>query len=310
MSLTVKDIIDYTRSNVLDDTDSQKYLWENAELIFLLNRAYNEIFKLYGRKDQTTTAIVQIALLSNLGYYAIDSRILKIDSARLSTNTDYGALQRELESRLDAIVSDWRSLTGTPTKYCPGAYSNYLTVYPKFDATAEYVGSSDISFDSATKTISQTDGDFSDLTAGDQVVVTGSGVTANNTTFTVATVGTDSFTVSETVTDASNTSATIRKVRDTLLLSATVLPSSRFSTDDYDNATEITELRDDHIEGLTDGIAKRAFLKPDTYAYFPQKAEYHRGLFEEFKRQVKRDIILLHKPDHTRVIRSGTGIGY
>jgi hypothetical protein len=93
-------------------------------------------------------------------------------------------------------------------------------------------------------------------------------------------------------------------------MSVNRLPTSRFTTADITAATAITEIRDDHIDGLLDGIAKRAFLKPDSYTYYPEKAEYHRGLFEEFKKEVRRDMILLNKPDRTRVPRSGTSIGY
>jgi len=305
---TVADIISITRSLVLDDSDSQKYLWSDTELIHMLNRAYNELFKTsLQMKDQTTTAIVQIKLLSDLGVYAEDSRIIQITHARLQTNHDLGPLEKTTEQYLNSEISDWRSLTGTPRKYCPGAYSGYLSVYPKFDNTGEFIGSSDISF-ASTKTISQSGTDFSALATGDSVYV--SGTTNNNGYKTVVTVGSGYFTVSETVTTESNTSATIRKVRDILLLSVDRLPSARFVVADIAAATPITELREDHIDGLTDGIAKRAFLKPDPYAYYPQKAESHRLLFEEFKREIKRDMILRHKPDFSRKIRSGTGIGF
>jgi hypothetical protein len=93
-------------------------------------------------------------------------------------------------------------------------------------------------------------------------------------------------------------------------MSVSRLPTARWTVQDITDETVITEIRDDHIDGLMDGIAKRAFLKPDTYAYYPQKAEYHRGLFEEFKKEVRRDMILLHKPDKSRVPRSGTSIFY
>jgi len=301
--MTVTDIINYTRSSVLDDADPQKYLWEDVELIFLLNRAYNEIIKIPYIKDQSTTAIVQIKLLSNLGVYSLDSRILKIDSARLSVNNI--SMDRELETRLDATITGWRDLTGTPKKYCPGAYSGYMSIYPKFDNVGEVIGASNISFDLATKTISGVN--LSVFVAGDSFNV--SGTTLNNGYYTVATAGT-SIIVSETLADELNQSATIRKVRDTMLLNVGRLGTARFTVADIAANTEITEMRDDHVEGLTDGIAKRAFLKPDTYTYFPQKAEYHRGLFEEFKKVVKRDIILLHKPDKSRVPRSGTSIYY
>jgi hypothetical protein len=301
--MTVTDIINYTRSSVLDDADPQKYLWEDVELIFLLNRAYNEIIKIPYIKDQSTTSIVQIKLLSNLGVYSLDSRILKIDSARLSVNNT--PMDREIETRLDATITGWRNLTGTPKKYCPGAYSGYMSIYPKFDNVGEVIGASNISFDLATKTISGVN--LSVFVAGDSFNV--SGTTLNNGYYTVATAGT-SIIVSETLADELNQSATIRKVRDTMLLNVGRLGTARFTVADIAANTEITEMRDDHVEGLTDGIAKRAFLKPDTYTYFPQKAEYHRGLFEEFKKVVKRDIILLHKPDKSRVPRSGTSIYY
>jgi hypothetical protein len=301
--MTVTDIINYTRSTVLDDADPQKYLWEDTELIFLLNRAYNEIIKIPYIKDQSTPSIVQIKLLSNLGVYSLDSRILKIDSAHLSVNNI--SMDREIETRLDATITGWRGLTGTPKKYCPGAYSGYMSIYPKFDNVGEAIGASNISFDLATKTISGVN--LSVFVAGDSFNV--SGTTLNNGYYTVATAGT-SISVSETLVNELNQSATIRKVRDTMLMNVGRLATARFTVADIVAETEITEMRDDHIEGLTDGIAKRAFLKPDTYTYFPQKAEYHRGLFEEFKKVVKRDIILLHKPDKSRVPRSGSSIYY
>ncbi len=64
---TVADVISLTRESVLDDNDPQKYLWSNTELIFMLNRAYNELVKPSLIKDQSTVAIVEIKLLSNLG---------------------------------------------------------------------------------------------------------------------------------------------------------------------------------------------------------------------------------------------------
>jgi len=305
---TVADVISLTRESVLDDSDSQKYLWSNTELIYLLNRCYNELIKsALPITDQSTAAITQIKLLSNVGIYALDSRVIQVTNARL--NSDTANLVKTIEARLNQTVSDWRNETGTPREYCPGAYSGYLSVYPKFDDTWEYVGDSDISFVALTKTISQTGGDFSGLVAGDEVYVSDT-VAANNGYRTVVTVGTDSFTVSETIVDGTITSATIRKVRDTLLMTVSRLPTARFTVTDITGETVITDIRDDHIDGLADGIAKRAFLKPDTYTYYPQKAEYHRGLFEEFKKEVRRDMILLNKPDRSRVPRSGTSIYY
>lgn len=308
--MNVGELINITRKFALQDY-TPPYLWEDDELIFCLNRVFNELLKsALMIKDQSTTAIMEIKLLSNLGVYALDSRVIQVTQARLETDNTATPLTRTTEIRLNQTVSDWRNETGTPREYIPGYSFGYLCVYPKFDDTGEYVGASDISFVSGTKTISQTSGDFSDLTAGDEVTITGATNTGNNSTFTVDTVGTDSFTVTGTLTTEASSSATIRLVRDTLLMTVTRLGTARFVVSDIENDTEITDLRDDQAEGLVDGIAKRAFLKPTSQTLDPNKAEYHRGLFEEFKKQIRRDTILLHKPDKTRVPRSGSSIYY
>ena len=307
---TVAEVINWTRKLALQDV-TLPYGWEDEELIYCLNRCYNELVKsVLLIKDQSTTAIMEIKLLSNLGVYALDSRVIQVTQARLEDDATQTPLTRTTEIRLNQTVSDWRNETGTPREYIPGYSSGYLSVYPKFDDEGEYVGSSNISFVSGTKTISQTNGDFSDLTAGDEVTITGATNSGNNATFTVATVGTDSFTVTGTLTSESASSATIRLVRDTLLMTVSRLGTARFVVSDIENDTEITDIREDHVDGLIDGIAKRAFLKPNSQTLDPNKAEYHRGLFEEFKKEVRRDMILLHKPDRTRVPRSGTSIYY
>lgn len=307
---TVAEVINWTRKLALQDA-TIPYLWEDEELIFCLNRAFNELLKsALLIKDQSTTAVMEIKLLSNLGVYGLDSRVIQVTQARLETDSTATPLTRTTEIRLNQTVSDWRNETGTPREYIPGYSSGYLSIYPKFDNTCEYVGSSNISFVVATKTISQIGGDFSGLVAGDVVNVSGSGVTADNTNFTVVTVGTTSFTVSETVTVATNTSATIRKVRDTLLMTVSRLGTARFVVSDIENDTEITDIREDHADGLIDGIAKRAFLKPNSQTLDPNKAASHKVDFEEFKKEVRRDMILLHKPDKSRVPRSGTSIYY
>ena len=309
MSITVTEVIDQTREELLDDTDDQDYLWSNSELIHHLNRAFNELVKpALPIIDQTTAAIRTIKLLSNVGIYALDSRVIQVTEARLETDTTFNHLTKTTEKRLNETVSDWRNETGTPREYCPGSATGYLSIYPKFDDTWEIEGASDISFVAATKTISQTGGNLSAFAEGTEFYV--SGTTSNNGYFTVVTEGTTSLVVAETLVNESNTSAILRKVRDTLLMTVSRLPTARFSITDYNDGTIITGIRDDHIDGLHDGIAKRAYLKPDTQTYYPEKAKVHHDLFEVFKKEVKRDMILLHKPERSRVIRSGSGIGY
>ena len=307
MSVTVADVVSWVREEVLDD-NSLPYLWSNTELVHHLVRALNRIFKVGMVKiDQTTEAIREIKLLSNLGVYVLDSRIIQVKHARLESETTNTNLLRTTEDRLNNQVSDWRNETGTPREYCPGAYSGYLSIYPKYDTVGEILGASNITF-ATTKIISQVGGDFSALAVGDEIDV--DGTTSNDGVKTVATAGTTSIVVSETLVNESNTSAIIRKVRETLLMTVNRLASTRYALADIAAATVIEGLRDDHIDGLVDGIAQYAFLKPDTYTYYPQKALYHKKEFNEFLVEVKRDIILLHKPDKSRVPRSGSSIYY
>ncbi len=100
------------------------------------------------------------------------------------------------------------------------------------------------------------------------------------------------------------------KVMDTLLLTVNRMPLTPFTIADIAAATDITDIKSMHHSKLLNGMAKRAFLKPDSETYDKGKAEYHRGLFEVDKKKIKRDIILFNKPDKTRTIRSGTGIYY
>ena len=303
---TVADVINWTRMEVLDDADPLKYLWSDTELIHHLNRCYNELIKAaLPQKDQSTVAITQIKLLSNVGLYALDARVIQVETARLKSDTTFGPLNKTTENRLNGTVSNWRDETGTPREYAPGAASGYLSIYPKFDKTYEVVASSVVTFNG--NTISLAGGNFSAFIAGDSINI--SGTLLNNGYVTVATAGTASFTVVETLVAESHI-ATFRKVVDTLLMTVSRLPSVRWTVQDITDETQITEIRDDHCDGFTDGIAKRAFLKPDTYTYYPQKAAYHKGEFDEWKKEVRRDMILLNRPDKSRVPRSGSSIYY
>lgn len=307
MSVTVATLFDLLRKLVLSD-DEIPYRWSNTELIYALNRAFSELIKIPMTKDQTTAAIVEILLLSNQTVYARDSRILQIQDARLETNKTAGSLIRTTEEYLNKSRRDWRSLIGTyPTHYIPEAYSGYLSIYPKFDDEGEIQGASNISFVSGTKTISGAD--FTEIDSGDQFVITGT--TNNNNTFTAASDGTATSIVTvEALTTEANTSALIRKVRDTLLLSVTRHASSRFTEANITDGTTIPVLRDEMTDGLLDGMGKFLWLKPDVQTYYPAKAQTHSVTWEQFKKDIRRDLILLNKPDKSRKPRSGTSIYY
>jgi len=306
--MDVGTLVGRVRSEILDD-DIEPYLWSNTNLINYLNDTIDELVEEQLLIiDQSTTSVVEVRLLSNVVLHAIVDSILHVRFGRLES-TGYGLI-RTTEDWLNGNVSDWRDTTGSaPTHFAPSATDGYLSIYPKYDDTYEYVGSSDIDFvGGATKSITQATGDFSGLETDDEIYI--SGTDDNNGYFTVVTEGTTSFTVSETVTTEASTSATIRKVEDTLLMTVNRMPLTPFTTADIAAATDITDIKSLHHSKIFNGMAKRAFLKPDSETYDKGKAEYHRGLFEVDKKRMKRSLILFNKPDKTRTIRSGTGIYY
>ena len=306
--MNVATLVERVRSEVLDD-EIEPYLWTDTNLINYLNDTIDELAEdNLVMTDQSTASVAEIKLLSNQILHPIDDRVLQVRYGRLETNkTD---VIKTTEDWLNGNIADWRNTDGSaPTYFCPSVSKGYLSIYPKYDATYEYLGVANISFvGGATKSITQLTGDFSGLVAGDEIYI--SGTTDNNGFFTVVTAGTTSFTVSESVTTEASTSATIRKVMDTLLMTVNRISMTPFTVSDIADSTDITELKSVHHSKLLNGIAKKAFLKPDSDTYDKGKAEYHRGLFEVDKKRMKRDIILLNKPDRSRTIRSGTGIGY
>lgn len=306
--MNVANVISRIRNEILDD-DIEPYLWSNTNLINYLNDTIDELAEenLIIVDQDTPSARTEVKLLSNLTLHSISSSIIHVRFGYLKS-TGYGVV-RTTEDWLNANISDWRTTTGNgPTYFVPSAWNNYLSIYPKYDDTYEYLGSSNISFSSGTNTISQPTGSFSGLKIGDEIYVTST--TYNDGYFTVATVGTISFTVSEALITESNKSAKIRKVMDTLVMTINRLTQTAFTTADITAATDITDIKSIHHSKLFNGMAKRAFLKPDSETYDKGKAEYHRKLFEDDKKKIKRSTILFNKPDKTRSIRSGTGIYY
>ena len=244
---TVADIIERTRVEVLDD-NIEPYNWEDEELINYLNDTINELAEEnLCVADQSTTSITEVRLLSGTTLHAVSDLIVNVKFGRLETAGYY--LVKTTEEWLNGNIAEWRDTTGTyPTYFAPSASKGYLSIYPKFDATYKFTGSSNISFTAATKTITHTGGNFSGLVAGDEVNI--SGTTNNNGYFTVVTVSTTYFTVSETVVNESGTSAVIKKVEDTLVLSVNRLPLTAFTVSDIADATSITDLKSLHHDKL------------------------------------------------------------
>jgi len=303
--MDVGTLIGRLRSEILDDTEIP-YGWSDSDLISGLNQSLRKMYKACMVKtDQETTAITQIKLLSNLGIYDLDSRVLKIKNARFSVHVTYAPLEIETETYLDQTITNWRNTTGVPRKCCPNAASGRLTVYPKFDATGEVTGT--FTFAQATKTISKIGGDFSAYAVGDVINIDGTAY--NDSYVTVATAGTTSFIVTEALVNET-ISATLRRVEDTLIMTVVRLPVTTFTVNDIANATDISDLRSDYHEDLMYGIAELAYLKADSQTFDLTQSKICGSEFARRLKQARVDMILLSKPDKSMKIRSGTGIGY
>jgi len=303
--MDVGTLISGTRSEILDDTELP-YGWSDSDLISGLNQSLRKMYKACMVKvDQETTAITQIKLLSNLGIYDLDSRVLKIKNARFSVHVTYAPLEIETEAYLDQTITNWRTTTGVPRKCCPSVASGRLSIYPKFDDTYEFTGT--FTFTGSTKTVLQASSNFSGLVVGDEVNV--GGTDDNDGYLTVATVGTTSFTVNEAITNESH-SATIRKVEDILIMTVLRLPITVFTVNDIANATDISDLRFDYHEDLMYGIGELAYLKADSQTFDLAQSKICGSEFARRLKQARIDTILLNKPDRSMKIRSGTGIGY
>ena len=304
--MNVATLVSRMRVEILDDNITP-YLWADSELIKVLNDTRDELAEEnLIITDQSTTSLTEVKLLSNINLHAVSDLVLMARFGRLKT--DEYDLIRTTEDYLDGNITDWRNQTGShPMYFCPSAANGYLSIAPKYDDEGEYLGASNISFVSGTKTIVQPTGDFSDLAVGDEINV--SGTVSNNGYFTVATSGTTSFTVTSALVTEGSTSAVIRKVRDTLILSINRLSVTAFTEADITSASAITDIKPLHHAKLFNGMAKRLYLKPDSETFDKGKAEYHRNLFELDKKRIRRTSIIFKKPDKAFTIRSGSGIG-
>jgi len=222
--MNVTEIISLERETILDDVKAP-YLWSNAELVFDLNEALNELTReVWLITDQSTASVTQIKLLSNVGLHSLDERVVNVKSARLASADQWERpLTKTSEAWLDLNYANWRERTGTPRGYAPDAASGYLSVYPKFDNVGEVIGSADISFAAATRIISKPGADlhhpfhhwrFHRHYRNDQ----------QQRTLTVSLVADTEITVNEALVDEAGTTATLRKVRDTLLMVVNRIP--------------------------------------------------------------------------------------
>jgi hypothetical protein len=292
--MNIKEIIDYTRTEVLDDY-KRPFLWTDLGLITNFNRAYEELAReSFCIIDSEIAAIRRIPLYANQTLHVLDPRVVYVfDAIRES---DGWPLVRRTESFISGLVN-WRAVVGTPVVIVMDSTNRKLSVYPKFSTDGYVLGVGNISFTATSPAKTITKSGVSALlssyfTVGKSFIV--SGTVSNNGVFTVASSTATTIVVNETLTDESNKSAVLQLERDAALLRVARLPLVPYTPADLDLATPPTpEIDAQWHYGLANGIAKYAFLKPDSETYDPQQSQRHSNVFQAFKDEVKLNVLIL-----------------
>ena len=134
--MKASDIISQARE-LLGDT-KPPFLWKESELIRYLNNSINEAAeKARLFLDSITPEICRIPILAaDPGPdYLLDSRILQIESGKLSTQSRH--LDRRTRAHLDQWFPNWRNAPpGDPRCFLTDYSEGYLTLHPKSNADA------------------------------------------------------------------------------------------------------------------------------------------------------------------------------
>jgi hypothetical protein len=116
------DLIMLGRDKYLDDSSTTGYLWSDDELLADLNWAQKRAAE-WGLllRDSETAAICSIALVSGQAIYALDPRIITVESITLvaadGSETDVPAMARK--DIVWTFGNDWRVASGQPKAYEP-----------------------------------------------------------------------------------------------------------------------------------------------------------------------------------------------
>ena len=121
----------------LDDTDSNKYGWSDAELDSFINEAVDEAcIRARLNLDSTSAEATTVSVVAGTASYLLHESVLRVERAYLNTS------QRTLSSvsfqDLDILSDTWPVDTGTPTNYIPdldlysdaGTATHKITLYP------------------------------------------------------------------------------------------------------------------------------------------------------------------------------------
>lgn len=130
--MKLKEIIEIAR-NELDDNVAP-YLWSDANIVAYTNKAINELCtKAKIVSDASTAAITQIAVVVGTKDYRLDSRVVEVRRARLSSQSRQ--LRKRSVAYMDNNKPGWESdSAGTPTMYLTDSTTGYITLHTTPDA--------------------------------------------------------------------------------------------------------------------------------------------------------------------------------
>jgi len=279
----------------LNDETASTYKWSDAEIVNYINSSFDDLSEdtEYFR-DAYTTAIVEIALVAGTADYALDSRILKINSARVSGET-VNLSQMDMQDLMDYSIT-WRyknSIYGTDI-----AFTDNTPLVDTITCT----------------TTDFTDANFEDT---DYLEITGCVTAANNKVVLCSDVA------ATTITLASGVTLTTRVAGDPILLrSVNTDTPIKYTTDYRDDyitlypapnevrklfmhvnryplvpwttanySTETIPFNSHYHQALINGPLSLAYLKSGPSTFNIDKSQIHEGKFTLLKKRIKRDLI-------------------
>ncbi len=257
--MNIKELIDYTRVEILDD-NKRPYKWTNLGLITNLNRAYEELARdSWCIIDSETASVCRVPLYASQTLHSLSPKVLYVFNGATMESNGW-PLPKRSEGLMSGMIN-WKNVEGTPQIIIMDSSRRRISVFPKFNSTGLWQGASNVSFVTATSTISLAAADFDDdLEAGDSFLI--SGTVSNNGVFTVSTVSATEIVTVEALVNESNVSAKIQLERDAAILRVARLPLVPYVEADLDLGTPPTpEIDSQWHYGLANGIAKYCFLK-------------------------------------------------
>jgi hypothetical protein len=100
--------------DMVDDTGTPQ-LWKDSEIRRYLDEAHREAaVRALLLRDSTTTALTEIAIVAGTARYVLDRRIIKVESARLPSQSHPLFLSSSPE--MDREMPHWRGLTAAPRR--------------------------------------------------------------------------------------------------------------------------------------------------------------------------------------------------